>query len=505
MDLFLLTLNKKKFFESKLIPHFYNVKGNSKIFTIKYKSDLNLNHEILKSYHEKPDIIIIDFNESSNSNIICIKNRPMYPIIYNGVLYITPICIEQINGFSNSINNKEKLFKNVVERILYSMGGILTEKQYSMINIDLFKTKTKTKTNNKTNNENIFTDGIKDIFTDFRRESIVNRIPDWMLTGIDRNLTGWFTIENSMAIDYIMKLYRDEINNIAELGSYFGKSTRYLASKKRDECKLFAFDDFKNVLLTDYIIENPNPLDYKYFLNRFKFEGFHKNLAEFNNIYSVKYDCFKATKWLKQNNILIDLFYIDFCKNDNKLIRIIDEIFELYPNAIVIGDDAQWLNSSLEYFSNKYNYIYCKNCYICSANRPFENKEKFISKLKESWDSEGYYQIEDAVKLNLQYRIKFIIKYIEKYIEKSINQKNKNSVIQLFNKLSVDPNERCRYIVQGGNLFHWIAMKYRNSDNKDQWLSLYSEINKKYADRSESNFLGLTPNDYFNYNLTDFL
>ena len=60
MDLFLLTLNKKKFFESKLIPHFYNVKGHSKIFTIKYKNDLNLNHEILKSYHEKPDIQVVE-------------------------------------------------------------------------------------------------------------------------------------------------------------------------------------------------------------------------------------------------------------------------------------------------------------------------------------------------------------------------------------------------------------------------------------------------------------
>ena len=275
MDLFLLTLNKKKYFESKLIPHFYNVKGISKIITIKYRTDLNLNREILKSYQEKPDIIIIDFNESSYSNIINIKNRPMYPIIYNGVLYITPICIEQINGFSNSINNKEKLFKNIVERILYSMGGILTEKQYSMMNIELFKNKnknkTKTKTKNGNENKNILTDGIKDIFTDFRRESIVNHIPNWMLTGIDRNRTGWFTIENSMAIDYIMGLYRDQIHNIAELGSYFGKSTQYLASKKRDECNLFAFDDFKNVLLTDYIIENPNPLDSKYFLNLFKF------------------------------------------------------------------------------------------------------------------------------------------------------------------------------------------------------------------------------------------
>ena len=71
--------------------------------------------------------------------------------------------------------------------------------------------------------------------------------------------------------------------------------------------------------------------------------------------------------------------------------------------------------------------------------------------------------------------------------------------------MNVDPNEKCRYIVQGGNLFHWIAMKYRNSDNKDELLSLYSEINKKYADRDEPNFLGITPNDYFNYNLTDFL
>ena len=505
MDLFLLTLNKKKVYESKLIPFFYNLDRVAKRVTIKYEKNIDLNREILRFYNEKPDIIIINFNRIDTS-ILLIKNSPMYPIIYNGVLYITPVCIEQINGFSNTIKEKDALFRDTVERILYSMGGILTEKKYSNMNIVISKNK----------NKNILTNGIKDQYTDFRRESVVNQIPRWMVRGIKENRTGWFAIENSMAIDYIMQLYGDRINNIAELGSYFGKSTRYLASKKRDSCNLFAFDDFKNVLLTDYIIENPNPLDFKYFLNRFKFEGFHKNLAEFSNIYSVKYDCFKAAKWLKRHNINIDLFYLDFCKNDSKLIKVVDEIFDLYPNAIVIGDDAQWLSSSLEYISKKYNYIYCKNCYICTnrerqnreqqnrerQNRERQNREQFMNQLKINWRDEDCNVLEDVIKLDIEYRIKFIMRYITKLIH---NGKDQNKINRLLERLAIDPNKSSRYIVQGGNLFHWIAMKYQSDSNKERYLSLYNEITEKYRDNDELNFMDLTPNDYFNYNLTNFV
>ena len=504
MDLFLLTLNKKKVFESKLIPFFYNLDHVAKRVIIKYHKNIDLNREILQFYNERPDIIIINFNRL-DTDILPIKNKSVYPIIYNGVLYITPVCIEQINGFSNTIKEKEALLQDTVERILYSMGGILTEEKYSDMNILIPKNK------NKNKNKNIMTNGIKDQFTDFRRESIVNQIPEWMLTGISKNRTGWFAIENSMAIDYVMLLYGDRINNIAELGSYFGKSTRYLASKKRDNCNLFAFDDFKNVLLTDYVITNPNPLDFKYFLNRFKFEGFHKNLAKFSNIYSIKYDCFKAAKWLKRQNINVDLFYLDFCKNDNKLIRVVDEIFNLYPDAIVIGDDAQWLSSSLEYFSKKYNYIYCKNCYICSnrerqnreqQNREQQNRVKFMNQLKTNWKHENCMVLEDVVKLDIEYRIKFIMRYITKLIN---NGRNQNKIDRLLDKLAVDPNKSSRYIVQGGNIFHWIAMNYQSDNNRESWLSLYDKITEKYQDKNELNFMDLTPNDYFNYNLTNFV
>ena len=48
-------------------------------------------------------------------------------------------------------------------------------------------------------------------------------------------------------------------------------------------------------------------------------------------------------------------------------------------------------------------------------------------------------------------------------------------------------------------------MKYREDiKNRNKWLSLYQEIIKKYKDKSIKNYFGLTPNDYFNYNLIIF-
>lgn len=495
MDLILLPLNKKKVYESKLMPFFYNINNVVKTEIIHFKKGLNINKELLHLYKNKPDLFIIDFNEKYLiNNITFIKNKPIYPIISGSVLYITPICIEQINGFSNKLFDKESLLDDVIDRIMYGLGGILVNNDHK-INITCKRSVSK-------QNETIFNNGIKDYLKDFRRHSNVSYIPEWMTKGIDKNKTGWFTVENSQAIDYVLDTYRDTITNIAELGSYFGKSTKYIASKKKDDVNLFAFDDFKNVLLTDYTINNPNPLDYKYFLQYLKFEGFHKNLSNYNNVYSIKYNCFMAPKWLKKNNIKIDLFYLDFCKIDHKLIKIVDEIFELFPESIIIGDDAQWLDKSLTYFKEKYNYIYAYNCYICSYKKNLIKKDGFIKKVKDNQDKENCLSVNKCSKLNLQYRIKYLLNTINKNINTDNFIKNINNQIK---ELSINPNERCRYIVQGGCLFHQISMKYREDiKNRNKWLSLYQEIIKKYKDKSIKNYFGLTPNDYFNYNLIIF-
>ena len=63
----------------------------------------------------------------------------------------------------------------------------------------------------------------------------------------------------------------------------------------------------------------------------------------------IKNNNFLAIKWLKDNKINIDLFYIDFIKDDVKLINFINEIFEEYPNCIIIGDDLVYLKYSIDY------------------------------------------------------------------------------------------------------------------------------------------------------------
>ena len=102
----IIPVNVKKVIESEHANKFYDTNNEKiNIVYIKFIENKNLNEIILEKYKEQPDIIIINFNDmkdnKNNKNILNINSIPVYPIIYNNIIYITPILIEQLNGFSN--------------------------------------------------------------------------------------------------------------------------------------------------------------------------------------------------------------------------------------------------------------------------------------------------------------------------------------------------------------------------------------------------------------------
>ena len=124
----LIPNNHSKKIEAICIEKYINI-DKINIKTINYRENININKEIINAYKNKPDLLIINFSDNSPD---IIKNIPKYPIFLNNIFYITPICIQQINGFDNNSNNKTYLINNFIERIKYILGGIITDKEIKL-------------------------------------------------------------------------------------------------------------------------------------------------------------------------------------------------------------------------------------------------------------------------------------------------------------------------------------------------------------------------------------
>jgi len=332
----------------------------------------------------------------------------------------------------------------------------------------------------------------------FLKNYFINFIPEWMTKNISINNKGWFAKQNRMALDYVLNNYK--IKNIVELGTYFGSSANYTAQHKNIDTNLYCVDNFDNILLTNYVVDNPTPIDFEYFFKYFKFESFHARLEKYKNIFSMKYDCYQIPKLFYDNKIKVDLFYIDFCKIDSKLIKLVDDIIKLFPDVIIIGDDAVHLDESLKYFEKNYNYIFLESCYLTTKKKLINenilldkyNKNKFLENIKD------YDYIKE---LNIEYKIKYIIDLIQN--TKKNTKANVKNIIEKIIDLKIDPNTQCYYVGLNGNLYHYIGINYYK--NNVYYLKLYEELNKYMIDKNIKNDLNLIPNDYFNYvSLKDF-
>jgi hypothetical protein len=473
MDFLLFPTNKKKIIESENIEFFINTKEKINFETINYDKNKNINLEIIDIYKNEPDIIIIKFK---NTKLLNITKIPKYPIFYDFVFYITPICMQQVNGFSNNNNNVYYLVYNFLERIKTILGGIISKKGF-VYNLNNYP------------NVNL-SSGINKLW-------FVDNIPSWMVKHFPINTSGWFSNYNKLAIDYVYEVFN--IENTVELGSYYGLSTKYIANKNKNGI-LYSADEYRNILLTNYIATTITPIDTKYFFKYIKFESYHKNILESGNknIYSLKYNCFNVPNLLHKNKIKIDLFYIDFCKKDNLLIKFVDNIFLLYPNCIIIGDDASILKHSLDYFKNKYNYINLTDCYLCSKNIKFTKTEKLMKEYNEHRNIlENIDDIDiDVIKNeNDDYKILYLAKQINK-------KKSTNEIIKIIKILNIDPNKNCFFLIQNSNIFNHIAYSY-NKDKK-YYMNLYKIMDNLYTDKKIKNSFNLISSDYFEYGLDAF-
>lgn len=474
----LIPANPNKKLESEHIYPFYTLyKNEFNIYHIPYnnQSIMNLNHEILKSYETKPDIIIISFDKKP---YIPILEIPKFPIYYHGNIYLTPILIEQFNGFSNKIKNKELIFIDFIGRIYQEIGVILSTSNFVFFH------------------QQHDDSGISNMRNGILKNHNVSKIDKWMTRYIPKHTFGWMAEMNKYTIDYVFDNYT--INNVGELGIYMGYSTEYINLKNRN-MKHYCFDRYDNLFLTDYINEQLTPLDTNFFYKYLRYETFHSNLSEAKNVYTIKGDNYQSIDFLHKNKIPIDFFYIDFIKQNKKIISFIEKIFKYYPEVIIVGDDGIYLQDAMKILEKKYNCINFYHCYLCKKNKSeWKNINTLLTKYEQIKSNNNIKDVHDLLKKNnieMIYKINYVVNQIKKKV-------NIDKIMKYIEILNINCNETniTTEIQNGGNLYHFIA-NYRFQNDKYA-KKLYSLLIKKQKDMNEKNMLNLTPIDYFNYFIT---
>ena len=462
----IIPVNKTKNIESKYADKFYEVNNEKiNISIINFKENDNLNDIILKKYISEPDIIIINFNNDSK-NILNILSIPVYPIIYNNVIYITPILIEQTNGFSNIFLKKVSCLDDFYNRIYYSIGALISDDNF-IVNLS-------TPDNS----------GIKDNRILFPKENNVSKLDLWKTRFIPTCDFGSFDIYNRLVIDYIFENYK--INSIAEIGVNLGKSTKYISEKNR-KTDYYCFDTFDNLFLEDNIDTKLEIYNTNFFYKYINFETFQSNLKNHSNLFSIKNDIYLSIRFLIKNHLKVDLFYINSFNNESTLGNFIDIIFENYPDCIiVIGDNSLDLSASINFLSDKFNIIKINKCYICTNLKRIVNENI----LKKEYNKINKKINETNIDKILTYENFYKFNFIKKEIE---DKKNIKKIINYIKLININPNKLTD--LNNNNLYH-IIIKLLKKTNDKYYDDIYNELIKIYKDEHIKNNANITPLEF---------
>lgn len=480
----LIPIHSHKSVEVEHVSPFYDdSKINFKIKIIYFHNSksLSINQQIWSLWSKKYDLFIISF-KSFTTNIedfqYILTSLPKFPIFYDDYLIISPILFYLLNGFSNKITDKKILLNDFFSRVAEKLGVILASKYFHYPDpISFDKT------------------GFHDFFQKpFLKESNVFKIDSWMVDKFETNEFGWFSPQNHLLADYLFENFH--FNKVVEFGIFMGYSTKIFLQKNPD-LEYYCFDRYTPLFLTEYSAEVVGPDDTNFFFKFMRFEAFHANMKDYKNVYTIVGDINDNIPLLKKYNIKPDLIYIDFIKKDHLVIQFVDYLIKLFPDVIIFGDDAVYLDKSLKYFKKKYNAIILDNCYVVSKNKKFPNTESFYQKVKENEKKMNEENIEVVAKLPEPYRIYYICRLINQH-------ENILKIIMAVDYLKVNLNKRTLILDNEDNIYHYLCKKYKKSKDPQYIIKLYIELNKIQKDKNVKNNFELIPYDYINFKVKKF-
>lgn len=490
-NLKLIPLNKleNKYLQNNIKKYYnnYNNNNNSRI-KIKYlifeENGYKTNKLIIDNIDKNYDLIIFTNNQNKiqkNINLI-----PVYPIYYkennNIFLIFTPILLQQINGFSNN-TLKQNLLNDILYRINKELGGILVNT--NLPNIE--KVEIKDGYNNLLYDKN-------NILSNY----FVNEIKEKYTKYIPTNFHGWLAPGTKANLEYVIHQFNPKV--ILELGAWLGKSD-YFIKNLNNNIELYSVDKFQNVLTTPYNSNEYNPID-KFYFNVIRYETFCKNLSKYSkNLYTIKYNIDNIIDLLKKfPSFHIDIIFIDAIKNKNKLIKFINNIFKLYPNIIIVGDDYVFdsVKDAIKTFQNDYFIEYNNTSYVIS-------KQKLINynqvKIKNELNKKKNIYIQN-ISLNKDFMNYNNLNIEDKYLVLFylITKKKYDSLLNfIYIYPKIDLNKPIQKIPSYNSIYHLLAINIRNNDlNAKNTFDILSKIQKPLL---INNILHLTYKDYLDYDI----
>jgi hypothetical protein len=296
-------------------------------------------------------------------------------------------------------------------------------------------------------------------------------------------------------MDYIFEKY--SIKKMAEFGIYLGKSTKYML-EKNPEMEYYGFDVFRPLFLTTYIPEKIKMIDKKFFYQFLRFETFHRNIQQYQHVTTIVGDIYENYDLLKKYKIPIEFVYIDFEKKTKPLVKFVERVLHDYPNAILLGDDAVFpsVQKAIQELEKKgYEIVFLGSCYLCKKGKFDKDVEELKEKVKQHYLNMKEEDIEKLKKLPKLYALEKWKRMLEK-------KEDKEKIMNWIESFQINPNE----IYHGFydmNLFHVVAFNYYN--DKEYYMDIYREMNKKYKDKNIKNSYGLIPYEYIKEDMRDSL
>jgi predicted O-methyltransferase YrrM len=155
---------------------------------------------------------------------------------------------------------------------------------------------------------------------------------------------GWFFPVNKKMLDYFIKNQKPLV--VAEIGSWLGASTIFMAELLSDNAKIYAIDHWQGSIehKTDNNFTDMLPSLYQQFLSNV----IHRKQT--SKIIPIRMSSMQAAQEL---NITPDLVYIDGSHDEKDVYEDIMAWYKkLQPQGILCGDDYGWGNSKLGYVKN---------------------------------------------------------------------------------------------------------------------------------------------------------
>ena len=181
-------------------------------------------------------------------------------------------------------------------------------------------------------------------------------------------------------------------------------------------------------------------------------------------------------------------------KKTKPLVKFVERVLHDYPDTIILGDDAVFpsVQKAIQELEKKgYGIVFLGSCYLCKKGKFDKDVEELKEKVKQHYLNMKEEDIEKLKKLPKLYALEKWKRMLEK-------KEDKEKIMNWIESFQINPNE----IYHGFydmNLFHVVAFNYYN--DKEYYMNIYREMNKKYKDKNIKNSYGLIPYEYIKENM----